>query len=317
MRRIALAIALAALLPVAAMAQSATSTTGSQACATIVQAAANGMAARISADDTSINPPQSVTTLSCLQNFFSGAGLNVITNLLNPASLLQAVEGQICQAVNTAWQNALGSAECGLTVTGFNMGFGLGLGGGTMCPKLSFRRRRAADRFRQHRLQYPAGFRPVHERRAHRRRPDIQSCRPAASISEGADEPQIASDDGGRDCRSAASCSTRSRPSRTRDDRRGLDRHGDQIPRPRDAAFSTCSNSMNAVENTVSDTMKDINTAIGNTTYGDTNTLLTRGLHAGRPITPKAQIGAQQQITDASNTAMARFQRNIRNSRNP
>jgi hypothetical protein len=138
MRRIALGVALAALLPVAAMAQIATSTTGSQACATIVQAAANGTAARIAADDTGINPPQSVTTLSCLQNFFSGAGLNVITNLLNPASLLQAVEGQICQAVNTAWQSAVGSAECGLTVTGFNTGFGLGLGGGTMCPKLTF-----------------------------------------------------------------------------------------------------------------------------------------------------------------------------------
>jgi hypothetical protein len=138
MRRIALGVALAALLPVAAMAQIATSTTGSQACASIVQAAANGTAARIAADDTSINPPQSVTMLSCLQNFFGGAGLNVITNLLNPASLLQAVEGQICQAVNTAWQSAVGSAECGLTVTGFNTGFGLGLGGGTMCPKLSF-----------------------------------------------------------------------------------------------------------------------------------------------------------------------------------
>lgn len=129
---------LAVLLPVAAVAQTATTTTGSQACATIVQAAVNGMAARISADDASINPPQSVTKLSCLQNFFNGVGLNVVTNLLNPSTLLQAVEGQLCQAVNSAWQSALGSAQCGLTVTGFNMGFGLGLGGGTMCPKLSF-----------------------------------------------------------------------------------------------------------------------------------------------------------------------------------
>jgi hypothetical protein len=138
MRRILSMVTLAALVPTAAMAQSATSTTGSQACATIVQAAANGVSARISADDASINPPQSVTKLSCLQNFFNGVGLNVITNLLNPSTLLQAVEGQLCQAVNTAWQSALGSAQCGLTVTGFNTGFGLGLGGGTMCPKLSF-----------------------------------------------------------------------------------------------------------------------------------------------------------------------------------
>jgi hypothetical protein len=137
-RRVIHGAALAALIPMSAIGQTATSTTGSQACATIVQAAANGMAARISADDASINPPQSVTKLSCLQNFFNGVGLNVITNLLDPSTLLQAVEGQLCQAVNSAWQSALGSAQCGLTVTGFNMGFGLGLGGGTMCPKLSF-----------------------------------------------------------------------------------------------------------------------------------------------------------------------------------
>jgi hypothetical protein len=138
MRPLLPALALAALLPAGAMAQTATSTTGSQACATIAQAAANGVSARVSADANSINPPQSVTKLSCLQNFFNGVGLNVITNLLNPASLLQTIEGELCQAVNTAWQSALGSAQCGLTVTGFKMGFGLGLGGGTMCPKLSF-----------------------------------------------------------------------------------------------------------------------------------------------------------------------------------
>ena len=126
------------LLSGQAFAQTATTATGSQACATIVQAAANGMAARIAADDASIAQPQSVTKLSCLDNFFSGIGLNLVTNLLNPGNLLKAVEGQICNAVNTAWQNELGIAQCGLTVTGFNLGFGLGLGGGALCPRLSF-----------------------------------------------------------------------------------------------------------------------------------------------------------------------------------
>ena len=65
-----------------------------------MQAAANGTTARIQADDNTIKPPESVTTLSCLNNFFSGTGLNVVTNLLNPTNLLQNVEGQICQAVN-------------------------------------------------------------------------------------------------------------------------------------------------------------------------------------------------------------------------
>ena len=70
---------------------------------------------------------------------------------------------------------------------------------------------------------------------------------------------------------------------------------------------------MNTVQNTVSQTMKDINTAIGNTTYGDTNTLLLQGFTQNANYS-KAQIGAQQQITDASNTAMARFSRDMRNA---
>jgi hypothetical protein len=114
-----------------------TTTTGSVGCAAITQAGANGMTSRVQADDTTINPPKSVTSLSCLNNFFSGVGLNLITNLLNPSNLLQAVEGQICQAVKQEWNSLLGSAQCGLTITGFNLGFG-GLGGGLSCPKLSF-----------------------------------------------------------------------------------------------------------------------------------------------------------------------------------
>ena len=127
-----------ALLPAAAFGQAATSTTGSALCATLAQAAADGMTNRIQADQQTIKPPASVTQLSCLNNFFNGTGLNLLTSLINPANLLQNVEGQICNAVNSAWQSAVGSAQCGLTLTGFNMGFGLGLGGGAMCPKLSF-----------------------------------------------------------------------------------------------------------------------------------------------------------------------------------
>ena len=129
---------LAALLPVAAFGQAATSTTGSALCASLAQAAADGMTNRIQADQQTIKPPTSVTQLSCLSRFFNGTGLNLLTSLVNPAGLLQNVEGQLCNAVNQAWQSAVGSAQCGLTLTGFNMGFGFGLGGGAMCPKLSF-----------------------------------------------------------------------------------------------------------------------------------------------------------------------------------
>ena len=111
--------------------------TGSAGCAAITQAAANGLTARINADNASINPPRSVTAMTCLSNFFNGIGLNVITNLLNPALLLQAVEYQICNAVQAAWNSTIGQIQCGLTLTGFNLGFG-GLGGGLICPRLSF-----------------------------------------------------------------------------------------------------------------------------------------------------------------------------------
>ena len=143
MRRLA-ALGLAALVAAAALGGPAwsqtttgTTTTGSAGCAAITQAAENGMNARIQADDSNINPPQSVTSLTCLNNFFNGVGLNLITNLLDPANLLQAVEGQICNLVQQTWTSLLGKAQCGLTITGFNLGFG-GLGSGLSCPQLSF-----------------------------------------------------------------------------------------------------------------------------------------------------------------------------------
>ena len=110
---------------------------GSANCASITQAAAAGMAARIQADDRDIAAPRSVTTLSCLDGFFNGVGLNLITNLLDPTTLLTAVEGKICAMVQQTWTNLIGSVQCGLTVTGFDVGFG-GLGGGNFCPRLSF-----------------------------------------------------------------------------------------------------------------------------------------------------------------------------------
>ena len=136
-RLLLLGLACSGLLAAPAGAQSTSNTTGSAGCAAIVQAAANGVTSRVQADDATINAPQSVTTLSCLDNFFNGVGLNLVTNLLNPTNLLQAVEGQICGALKQTWNSWLGSAQCGLTITGFNLGFG-GLGGGLSCPKLSF-----------------------------------------------------------------------------------------------------------------------------------------------------------------------------------
>jgi hypothetical protein len=124
------------LVPGVALAQ-ATPAAPSTACALLAQGASNGAQARIASDNAQIQPPRSVTTLSCLDNFFNGTGLNLITNLLDPSKLASAVEGQICAAVKSEWTSLTGGAQCGLTVTGFNLGFG-GLGGGSFCPKLSF-----------------------------------------------------------------------------------------------------------------------------------------------------------------------------------
>jgi hypothetical protein len=136
-RRLVLLAGLVAM-PGVALAQSATGTDSSVGCTALAQAAAAGMAATIQADNQTITQPKSVTQLSCLSNFFNGIGLNVVTNLLNPATLLQSVEGQLCSAVQSAWQSTVGSVQCGLTVSGFNMGGFGGLGGGNFCPSLSF-----------------------------------------------------------------------------------------------------------------------------------------------------------------------------------
>lgn len=136
--RLAVLALTATAIPGVLLAQSAGTQTGSVGCTAIVQAAANGTTSRIAADNQTIQHPQSVSTFSCLNNFFSGTGLDVVTNLLNPASLLQAVEGQICSAINQTWSQFLsGTSQCGITLTGINFGFG-GLGGGLACPKLTF-----------------------------------------------------------------------------------------------------------------------------------------------------------------------------------
>jgi hypothetical protein len=72
-------------------------------------------------------------------------------------------------------------------------------------------------------------------------------------------------------------------------------------------------NAMSTVQNTISNTMSAINKAIGPTTYGDTNTLLQEGFTQNANYA-KAQIGAQQQITDASNEAMAQFGLQVRDA---
>jgi hypothetical protein len=116
----------------------AQTTTGSAGCAAITQAASNAAVTRITNGDTNIKQPNSVKNLTCLTNFFSGIGLNVVTSLLDPTKLLGAIVTQICTALATEWKKILGTANCGITLTSFKLGFLGGLGSGLTCPKLSF-----------------------------------------------------------------------------------------------------------------------------------------------------------------------------------
>lgn len=106
-------------------------------CQALVAAAANGVAQGLKADDQTIHQPDSVTKFTCLGNFFNGVGLNVLTDL-NPASIAQQVAGKICTALTDEWNSVTGVANCGLSITGINTNFGLGMGGGTFCPAISF-----------------------------------------------------------------------------------------------------------------------------------------------------------------------------------
>jgi len=101
-RLIALTVLVAPTLVAAGVSEAqttTTTTTGSAGCAAITQAAATGAANRVAADGQTIQQPQSVTNLTCLSNIFNATGLNLVTNLLNPETLLNQIEGQICQAV--------------------------------------------------------------------------------------------------------------------------------------------------------------------------------------------------------------------------
>jgi hypothetical protein len=140
MRRTLCVTALAATL-LAGTALAQTGTGGSPGCAEISQAAAAGIAARIEADDQAIPAPESVMSLTCLDNFFNGSGLNVMMSNFDPQTMLTAAASralqQVCAAARSAWNQAIGSVQCGLTVSGWNLGFG-GLMGGSFCPRLSF-----------------------------------------------------------------------------------------------------------------------------------------------------------------------------------
>ena len=117
-------------VPLQALAQS-------PGCAALIQAGADAVAAQTAAEDRVLRQPRSVRELTCLDDFFSGGGLNILTNMTDFSSLMSNLGGQFCAAVRNVWQSEIGSAQCGLTVSGFDLGFGRGGGGGAFCPSLN------------------------------------------------------------------------------------------------------------------------------------------------------------------------------------
>ncbi|MFT8612414.1 MAG: hypothetical protein ABF727_07220, partial [Gluconobacter oxydans] len=110
----------------------------SSGCQTLVQAGATGLAADLKADDATIHQPKSVTKFTCLGNFFNGIGLDVVTNKVNLTALAEATMGKICSQLTSEWDSLQSAAHCGLSVTGLDTNFNLGLGVGSFCPNLSF-----------------------------------------------------------------------------------------------------------------------------------------------------------------------------------
>ena len=302
-RALLLAVALAAASP--AIAQ----TTGSESCTTLIQSAANAASSRVSADDTDIPKPQSVKTFTCLDKFFNGAGLNVVVNLLNPTTLLNAVESEICNKLTSIWNSTIGKAQCGITLTGFKMGFlgGSTLGGGLSCPKISIggggptimsigvgsdqqrknldhRQRRRPDRLLHHIPSWPL-LRVVSMPKS---RFLLSS---AAGVLVGAlvfgSSPAFA-----------------------------------QI-----AVFDWANNAVQvaikAIEQTMSNTLNTITgqltatgplgTLLGSAQYGSVTALLQQGFTQNANYA-KAAVDAQSQIVDGALTSNARFQRDIRNA---
>lgn len=107
----------------------------SDGCNALIQAGLDASSGQIRTEDDTIRQPTSVKSLTCLGDFFGG-GLKLLTSLTDVSSLINSMAGQFCTALRNAWESQLGSANCGISVTGINFGFG-GLGGGSFCGTLT------------------------------------------------------------------------------------------------------------------------------------------------------------------------------------
>ena len=282
-------VTLIACAALCGLAMAQTTTTGSTGCTTITQAAANGLAARIQADDNDINPPKSVTQLTCLTNFFNGSGLDLISTLLDPTTLLTTVEGKICSLVQQTWNSLLGKVQCGRTI---KASISVSAVSAAVSPAQNSRSAAAARRLaRSASAPDQAAARPLHQRhrpRANRLQPPQRAAgyvlmrhftlaaAPAIGIAilvnaapAYADLPTI------------------------------------------DVTVQGAVNAVKDVLSTINGYIQDIKTFLGPS--GPIETTLLQGFTQNANY-QKAAVGASEQIADASNTANARFKRDMRNA---
>lgn len=124
-----------------ALAQTASSSNEAEQnlCNNLAKSAASQIETRIKADNDSIPQPESVFNLSCLNGFFSGVGINMFSNVINPQNILNQITGKICAAVDQTWNSAMNSTtQCGLTLSIPDIGFnGINLGSGSLCHNVN------------------------------------------------------------------------------------------------------------------------------------------------------------------------------------
>lgn len=132
MRRPLAAAAIGAALACAALTHPAKAQT-TVGCQVVTSEASSAAEDEIQYLRNNVRKPKSVVGLTCLTMLESVGNLSadLVVNTITE-QLLNAIVGQVCNALNNYWQTVLNELKCGISIGGTGLGFP-GLGGGTAC----------------------------------------------------------------------------------------------------------------------------------------------------------------------------------------
>ena len=132
MRRLLAAAAIGAVLACSALTHPAQAQT-TAGCQVVTSEASSAAEDEIQYLRNNVRKPKSVVGLTCLALLQSVGNLSadLIVNTI-AEQLLNAIVGQVCNALNNYWQAVLNELKCGISIGGPGLGFP-GLGGGTVC----------------------------------------------------------------------------------------------------------------------------------------------------------------------------------------